>query len=236
MKIQLAEKIFEIQNHYLYVERQCKDYLVSDDIPADLVIASTAEDIRYEREKSEDPQEQFSDAYLESLAVYRKIAEYLPSHQTLLFHGSAIAVDGKAYLFTAKSGTGKSTHTRLWREMLGDRAIMINDDKPLIRITGEAATIFGTPWNGKHQLDTNVAMPLNAICILERAPKNEMVPISFSEALPMLIQQTYRPHDISSMQKTLALLALLKNSVRFYRLGCNMDPEAAEVAYRTLTS
>ncbi|MBE5862429.1 MAG: hypothetical protein E7295_06220 [Lachnospiraceae bacterium] len=236
MKIQLAEKIFEIHNRYPYVERQCKNYLVADDIPADLVIQATEEDIHYEREKSEEPKDQFSDAYLESLAVYRKIAEYLPFHQTILFHGSAIAVDGKAYLFTAKSGTGKSTHTRLWREMLGDRAIMVNDDKPLIRITEEAATIFGTPWNGKHQLDTNIAMPLSAICILERAPKNEMVPISFSEALSMLIQQAYRPHDIAGMQKNLSLLALLKNSVRFYRLGCNMEPEAAEVAYRTLTS
>jgi hypothetical protein len=52
----------------------------------------------------------------------------------------------------------------------------------------------------------------------------------------MLIQQAYRPHDIAGMQKNLSLLALLKNSVRFYRLGCNMEPEAAEVAYRTLTS
>ena len=236
MKIQLADKIFEIHNRYPYIELQCKNYLVPDDVPADLVLSTTEEDIRYEHQKSEEPKEHFSDDYLESLAIYRKIAEYFPFHQTILFHGSAIAVDGKAYLFTAKSGTGKSTHTRLWREMLGNRAIMVNDDKPLIRITEKETTIFGTPWNGKQQLDTNVSMPLSAICILERAPKNEMASISFSEALPMLIQQTYRPHEIAGIQKTLSLLALLKNSVRFYRLGCNMEPEAAEVAYRTLTS
>lgn len=116
MKIQLAEKVFGIQNLYTYVEHQCKNYLVSSDVPADLVVLTTEEDIRYEREKSEEPKELFSDAYLESLAVYRKIAEYLPFHQTLPFHGSAIAVDGKAYLFTAKSGTGNHLRNTLeWK-------------------------------------------------------------------------------------------------------------------------
>ena len=103
--------------------------------PVYFTIVTTQSDIDFEREKSarEDTKEgipirHFSDAYLETLAVYRKIADHLLSCDTLLFHGSVIAVDGEGYLFTAKSGTGKSTHTRLWREYFGERAVMVNDE------------------------------------------------------------------------------------------------------------
>lgn len=74
---------------------------------------------------------EYSLSYLETLAVYRKIVTRLVFSDILLIHGSAIAVDGKAYLFTAPSGTGKSTHTRMCREYFKDRAVMVNDDKPL---------------------------------------------------------------------------------------------------------
>lgn len=77
---------------------------------------------------------------LEETAVYRKIADKMVDYDTFVFHGSVIAVEGQAYLFTAKSGTGKSTHTRLWREMLGDKAVMVNDDKPMLRVTESGVT------------------------------------------------------------------------------------------------
>ena len=127
-----------------------------------------------------------ADAYIETLAVYRKIAEQMPTYDTVLFHSSAVAVDGAAYLFAAKSGTGKSTHARLWRELLGDRAIMINDDKPLLRITDAGATVFGTPWNGKHRLGTNGSAPVRAICVLERGVQNNIERIGPKEAYPIL--------------------------------------------------
>ena len=79
-------------------------------------------------------------------------------------------MDGEAYIFTAVSGTGKSTHAMLWREVFGERVRMINDDKPLIRITPEGkAVVYGTPWDGKHHLSKNSAFPLKAICWLTRA-------------------------------------------------------------------
>ena len=107
---------------------------------ADFSVETMLTDIAYEREKSarEDekagvPVRRFPDWYLETLAVYRKIAEKMPDYDALLFHGSCVAVDGAGYLFAAKSGTGKSTHTSLWRELLGERAVMVNDDKELCR-------------------------------------------------------------------------------------------------------
>lgn len=207
----------------------CQFYLT--DSSAQWTVQVSPQDIDLERSRADRPG--YSDAYLETLAVYRKIAERMPAYDTFLFHGSAIAVDGAAYIFTAKSGTGKSTHTRLWREMLGERAVMVNDDKPLIRVHPDgAATVYGTPWDGKHHLSSNIAVPVRAICILERAQENRIREISKAEALPMLLQQTYRPADPAALAKTLTLIDRL--NVKLYRLGCNMEKEAAEVSYNAM--
>lgn len=219
------------------VHRLCRDYL-SDGTKTAFDVSTDQADIDYERERSarEDeyeghPVRHFGDGYLETLAVYRKIAEKMPEYDTVLFHGSCVAVDGEGYLFTAKGGTGKSTHTRLWMQLFGDRAVMINDDKPLIRIADGGATIYGTPWDGKHRLSTNTGVPLKALCILERAEKNSIRRISAFEAYPMLLQQSYRPADAAAMDKTLSLIDKLSATVALWRLGCNMDIEAAKVAY-----
>lgn len=205
---------------------------------ADFSVETMLTDIAYEREKSarEDekagvPVRRFPDGYLETLAVYRKIAEKMPDYDALLFHGSCVAVDGAGYLFAAKSGTGKSTHTSLWRELLGERAVMVNDDKPLIRVSDAGATIYGTPWDGKHRLSANIAVPLKALCILERAEQNAIRRVSKVEAYPMLLQQVYRPSDAAALAKTLTLLDRLAASVPLWRLGCNMNSEAARLAY-----
>lgn len=234
--IKLAGKTFKIYPCSHYIEDYCADYMVDED--SGIIIQTTAEDINLEKEKalreyghSGGMKQQFSDGYLETLAVYRKIASALLEYDTLLFHGSAISVDGKGYLFTAKSGTGKSTHTRLWREMLGERAVMVNDDKPLLKFTEQGVLVCGTPWNGKHRLSTNISVPLKALCILERDETNHIEPIEKRDALAMLIQQSYRPPDAGKMAKVLALVDKLGDSVSLYRLGCNMEPEAAVVAY-----
>lgn len=214
----------------------CRDYLT--DAPPSLSVEITPSDIAFEKEKSRREAIcegrapfDYSDAYLETLAVYRKIAAGLLEHDTLLFHGSVVAVDGAAYLFTAKSGTGKSTHTRLWQKQFGTRAIMVNDDKPLLRLDEQGVTAYGTPWDGKHHRSANIACPLKAICILSRGEVNRIQPIDKKAALPMLCQQSYRPADPLALRKTLSLVDRLGSSVRLYHLRCNMEPEAAQVAY-----
>lgn len=217
----------------------CADYLSEE--PPLFCIQTGREEIEYERMKSakEDafegiPIRHFSDEYLETLAVYRKIAAKLPEYDTSLFHGSVVAVDGCAYLFTAKSGTGKSTHTRLWREVFGDRAYMVNDDKPLLRLQGNTVYACGTPWDGKHHLSTNTMVPLKGLCILERDSTNHIEAISLKEAFPMLIQQSYRPNQPQQLMQVLNLLDRIGRNVRLYRMGCTIDPEAARMAYRCM--
>lgn len=212
------------------VHRLCRPYATN--APARIAVRVTQDDIEHERSREDRPG--YSDAYLEALAVCRKVAEKTPEHGTFLFHGSAIAVDGQAYVFTARSGTGKSTHARLWRDMLGERAVMVNDDKPLVRVHADGtATAYGTPWDGKHRLSHNIAAPVRAICILERAEENRIRRISKREALPTLLQQAYRPASRAALAHTLALIDRL--NVNLYRLGCNMEMGAAEVAYAAMS-
>ena len=234
-----AGRNIEITSLLHDIHTLCRDYRSNGIL--DFVVSTTPSNIDCEREKSarEDalegiPVRRFSDAYLETLAVYRKVAERMLEYDTFLFHGSCVAVGGASYLFTAKSGTGKSTHTRLWRVLLGERAVMVNDDKPLIRLTRDEAIAYGTPWDGKHHLSNNIAVPLKAVCILERSSENHIREITFSEELPMLLQQVYRPMNAAAMEKTLQLIDRLAGHVKLYRLGCNMDVSAAELSYNTM--
>ena len=231
--VAIAEITVGVRAEYSKILEQCEEYL-NDEKP-DFWVSVSPADIARMRESAlrEDALEgketqNYGDAYLETLAVYRMICEKMVDYDTILMHGSTIAVDGQAFLFTAKSGTGKSTHTRLWREMMGDRAEMVNDDKPLLKLTEDGVLACGTPWNGKHGLGSNIMVPLKAICILERGETNEITRISAQEALPMVLQQTYRPRNLA---KYLDIIDKLTQRVRFYRLRCNIRPEAAVVAY-----
>ena len=235
-RIALAGQVIGVSALYEQTRTFCKNYLT--DAPASFEVAVTPADIAYERQRSARADElegaavrEHADPYLETLAVYRKLAQLLVQDDILLMHGAVVAVDGQAYLFTAKSGTGKTTHTRLWMQQFGDRAVMVNGDKPLLHITSEGVTVYGTPCDGKEHLSTNTSCPLKALCILTRSKTNHIERISKKEALPMLCQQSYRPCSSIGTQKTLALVDRLGSSVPLYRLGCNMEPEAALVAY-----
>ena len=237
----MGGRVIEIVSLCPDVHRLCADYAADGD--ADFSVTTSPEDIAYERMKSVLSAERegrapynWSDGYLEELAVYRAIAERMLDFDTVLMHGSAIAVDGEAYLFTAKSGTGKSTHTALWRRLFGDRAVMINDDKPLVRVTDDGATVYGTPYNGKHRIGENTSAPLKAICVLERAAENTIREISKAEVYSMLIQQIYRPRSAEGLARSLAIIDKLADKVRFFRLGCNMDIEAARVSYEGMNA
>ena len=239
-KIKVADRIAAVRALYPSTRDCCRDYLC--DAEPDFAVEISVTDIAFEREKSaqEDrlegiPVRKFTDAYLETIAVQRKITESLFAYDTLLFHGSVVAVDGEGYLFTAKSGTGKSTHTRLWREVFGERAVMINDDKPFLQMTENGVLACGSPWNGKHGLGNNLCVPLKAVCILERGEENRIRQISAKQALPMLVQQSNRPLSGKWMPKYLEMLDKLAGSVAFYCLGCNMEPQAALVSYQAMS-
>ena len=238
--IRIAGQVIEVNALYASTRKFCKDYLC--DTVADFVVETTPQAVALEQEITDRehiieglPIHKIDDRILERTALQREIAEMLFKYNTVLFHGSVIAVDGMAYLFTAQSGTGKSTHTRLWREMLGERAIMVNDDKPFLQVTTDGIQVFGSPWNGKHGLGNNIDVPLKTICILERGTQNEIAKIPASEAVSMLLQQSNRPQNPQLLPQYLDIIENIANKTTFYRLKCNMNPEAAELSYQTMS-
>ncbi|MBQ6554588.1 MAG: hypothetical protein IJR45_01450 [Firmicutes bacterium] len=238
----MAGRVISIDSLHRYTHDYCADYLYTGSEKPDIYVEITQKDIDFEREQSIKTDEaegfepyDYGDDYLESLAVYRSIAEQMLDFGAFLFHGSVIAVDGNAYIFTAKSGTGKSTHTRLWRELLGEKAVMVNDDKPLIRITETAAVACGTPYNGKHCLGSNIEVPIKAVCILTRSPENFVEPMSPADAFPTLYTQIYRPETKANLTKTLDLMDGFLTKTKIYKGGFNMDISAAELAYRIMS-
>lgn len=238
--IQIAGLTTRVQPLYETTAIYCQNYLTKQ--AADFRISVTAEDLVFEQQMldAEARQEgmklrKFTGPFLERMAIQRKIAEELLKYDTLLLHGSTVAVDGSAYLFTAACGTGKSTHTRLWREVFGDRAVMINDDKPFLHVSTDGVIAYGSPWSGKHGLDANVSAPLQGICILHRGTENRIDRISPAEALPMLQHQSYVSANLASQEKVIVLTQALASLIPIWEMDCTKEKHAAEVAYSAMS-
>jgi len=214
----------------------CSAYLAGQDEKEALHVDVTEQDILSEIRRSNPSADESAlpcqGAYYETLAMFRKITEAVIGYRTLLIHGSAIALDGEVYLFIAPSGTGKSTHTALWRKCFGNRATMVNDDKPLVRIEEDSVFACGTPWNGKHRLGSNMLAPLKAICYLERAEENSIERLSPEKAFAYVYRQTYRPQDSALLVQTMDLLSRLLRMVPVYRMQMNnFREDAVTIAY-----
>lgn len=231
-RYKIADVVFDAQTNYEYTKNLCKDYLYTGDETPAFSCVITEQDI--ENEKSGEVLA--PDYYIESLALYRKLCEYLLQNSNgIIFHSSAVMVDNEAYLFTALSGTGKSTHTRLWREMLKEKAVMINDDKPIIRYIDGEFYVYGTPWQGKHNLGTNTRAKIKAICKIYQAKDNVIRKLSPKEMLNTIMIQTLIPNDMHKMDILLSLIDKMLKSVGLYELGCNISREAAELSYGVMS-
>lgn len=153
----------------------------------------------------------------------------------LLLHASAVMMDGKAYLFSAPSGTGKSTHTSLWLKHFGDRAEILNDDKPAIRIFDDGIKVYGTPWSGKTDLNINASAELAGICFLERDSYNHIEEMSKAEAIVKVLNQTIRPSEEKQMGLLLDTLDVVIGKTPIYKMGCTISEEAAVMAYEKMS-
>lgn len=226
--IRMADLVIEITALYNDTYALCSDYLADAPEQPDFSIATDQASIDYEREQ--DKLGDFPDAYYETLAVYRKIAEELPRFGRLLVHGSAVAIGERAWLFMATSGTGKSTHTRWWRTEFSDEApFMVNDDKPIIRLADDGVLVYGTPWDGKEHLSTNTCVQLAGIGLLERAEEDWALPADAWTSFSELMRFTYRPFDAAAARATIQTLLAVSERVPLYRVGVTDSAHAAHV-------
>ena len=243
MKVMLADCIFSIEPRFTYSQKRFWDYRIDDDCEImkknidrniktrPVTISVSEEEILAENKNGGN----WPFSYLEFLAIYRKICKELLKEDILLFHCSALSIDGKAYLFTGPSGTGKSTHARLWRERFGDKIVTINDDKPLLRFFDKGIRVYGTPYGGKDNLQTNTSEFVKGIVILHQNPENYIRKIKAREAYPMLLNQTNRINSAGEMEKILNLVDKL-SKVPVFELNCTISQEAVQMAYNTLIS
>lgn len=228
-QIEMAGLVVCIENRFDFVQKQCKDYLTEKDRAADITVSVSEEELRREIEKA--PQCFFDDGYGESVVIYEKISNALPAFDAFIMHSSVVAVDGWAYAFAAESGTGKSTHTRYWQEVLGERVTVINGDKPIYRFKEGQLMAYGTPWCGKENWQTNTVAPLKALCLLERAEKNSIFPVNAASMLTRLLKHFHIPGSgLVDMPKLIELIDNMITTIPVYRLCCCNNISAAEMA------
>lgn len=163
-------------------------------------------------------------------AFYKELLDY----NGMLLHASCVAVNGEAYLFSAPSGTGKSTHTEKWLECF-PQGVIVNDDKPALRKIDGRYFAFGTPFSGKNDISINKGYPVRGICFLDRG-ENRIEKIDPSRALKPLLNQTIRPADESKMDALCTIAEDIINSVPFYFMFCDVSCEAAKMAYKMMKS
>ncbi len=176
-----------------------------------------------------------SPAECEVIISTRRFYMALLKYEGFMLHSSAVVVDNKAYLFSAPSGTGKSTHTEQWLKLFGERAQILNDDKPAICVRDGKVYACGTPWSGKSDLNLNLCVPLQGICVLSRSEENYIKPLEQGKAIFSIINQTLRPTAPEAYDKLLSLVDQVMNHVPVWQMGCNISLEAAQTAYDAMS-
>lgn len=231
--IGIAGLTVEMRCRYGYSFDYCRDYVTNCTQNADIIAEADFSEV--ERE-SLIYGGGHSLGYCECICLYRAIAEALPSFDAFVFHGAAVDIDGKAFIFAAPSGTGKSTHIRLLMKNHPSDVRIINGDKPIIRKVNGTFCVYSTPWSGKEGWQENVSAPLGGICLLSRGEQNEISRIVPQQAFERISGQIYIPKSGEAVLRSLDLLDELGSSARLYGLKCNMLDEAADVSFARLTA
>ena len=233
--MEIAGLVTHVQPMFFSTREYCRPYLTERQ--PEFFVEVAVEDLIYQQELLDQEADReglrrrkFTDPFLERTVIQEKIAGKLLERDTLLLHGSTVAVDGVAYLFTAPCGIGKSTHTRLWRERFGDRAVMVNDDKVFLKLSQDGVWAFGSPWTGKHGIGTNICVPLKGICFLQRGIENRIQKALPEKWLPELIHQSFLPEE-----RYASLVYQLAQRIPLWEMSCNKSPQAAEVAYEAMS-
>jgi len=215
-------------NGSLRFMRQLREDFKSNDLLYDLSISIPEE---FSGELNEDQ------IALKSHWILREISSKLSDYNAVLLHSACFDVDGVGVAFAAHSGTGKTTHMRLWQELLGDKMVVVNGDKPIVRFfedEPETPYAYGTPWNGKENMGCNMRTPLKHICFIERSETNYVEPMEKSDAINRIFNQVYMPKDPMAVMNTMQLIDRLLSSCKLWIIHCNMDISAAETAYKTI--
>ena len=169
----------------------------------------------------------------ESVQICQEIVEGLIPSNYMLMYGAVVAREGYGYMFTAKSGVGKTTRVQRWMEAYPD-SVVVNGDKPLIQICeGKLPLVFGSPWCGKEGWNTNMSVPLRAVFLLERSEENRAERMTEAQAFMKLLSQIHHPADPELGRNVLRMLRILTEQVAVYRFRSAPTQEAVRLAWET---
>ena len=233
LKAQFAGLNIAMETRFPRMERFCRDYLIDEDAAVEFTAAPSLEEISDEGDKKMPGR--YPMDYLETLAIQRQISERLPFYQRMLMHGAVIAFQGKGYMFSAVSGTGKSTHIALWKKYLGNQVEIINGDKPFLHVKKDQVLVCGTPWAGKEGWNVNRTVSLAGICFLQRGKKNQIHRLEPQDSLQHFLTQIYMPENMEAAGMTLELLDMLLKNVPLYLLECDISEKAVQTSFERMT-
>ena len=228
LTIKLAGIPIGISTGNALMPKLCRAYLTDE--PPLFSVSTTGQAVTAELARATEPT---TYEYAEALCLYREMAERLPLYGRAVFHGAAIEYGGRAYLFTAPSGVGKSTHIALWRKYLGSAVNIINGDKPVLIKDADGITVCGSPYAGKEGWQRNVSFPLAGVCFLSRGEESRIRPADGDASL-RLLSQIYRPYGKDAMAKTVDIVNALAR-VPCYALACDISMQAVRVAFEAMT-
>lgn len=238
-KYKIADMKILMENSGTKTESRAQKYLNDYRGKSDLKLKFDEIEVidSYERciEKNNYSRELFSIDSYKYAFFGNSFAHKILEHNGCVLHSSAVAVDGNAYLFSAHSGTGKSTHTSLWIDYFKDKAIIINDDKPCIREVDGELYVYGTPWSGKHDISVNKKCKLKAITFISRSKENWIREASKTEAVSLFLTQVYKPRDKEHMDLLLNTIDKIFSKIKIYKMGCNISKDAVELSYNTMS-
>ena len=229
-KIKIAEINILVHNKYKYSEYLCREYITEEE-HTDFEVSASENSISEEIANSDI---KTVAAYAESVCLHREIAERLAEYDAFLLHSALIECEDIGVAFAAKSGVGKSTHITLWQKNFGEKVKIINGDKPIVRFLNGKMYAYGTPWLGKEGYGENSSCEFKALCFIERGEKNSIEELRADLAAMMIFGQIYLPTHAENAEKTLELADKFASSVKFFRLSCNMEDEAALVSYNAI--
>ena len=223
MIYEIAGLKVEMEPRFGRLTKQCEGYRSSG-----TPVMTLMPDPRDEAQVQAPTQEE-REYILHSAAFCREIIQ----HGRFFLHASAVVCGGGAYLFSGPSGIGKSTHTAMWQKLFPGIQIL-NDDKPVIWPEKGKITAWGTPFSGRTDLQRNLGVPLMGICFLKQARENRIRPVAETEALALILNNTWRPKDDKTMNLLLNGIQQVVEEIPIFELSCTTDPEAAQLSYATM--
>ncbi len=219
-----------IEPRYDYFGKLCAGYETNTE-KADITVAVTDEQIEAEKNVNDLA---CNNGYIESICAYRNIVKAIIPFNAFMLHGATFKIDGRCLSFVAKSGTGKTTHMKLWMKLFGDRITVVNGDKPIIRFKDDIPVAYGTPFMGKEGDGCRTSAPLTDICFIERSSVNSVQPLPPQEAADLIFNQIIFPDNPDDILKLLDMIDKLLRSCSLWKIKCNMELSAAQCAYNTI--